>query len=174
MYRQEIRLDVKRVILFSFSDRWLLIWNAGRFRSIPGRSRCEEKNLTFLLFLQSIRDGYIQKSRFINRSGVRKYRLMWIMQWPVRWNNYGRSWERIPKAHLISRQSGVWDINSVMGWSKRRNCIKNNTVLFWVLLFRWCLLTVFWNDSSIEEQEGKLVMRMCQSKKRKNDAVLHA
>lgn len=25
MYRQEIRLDVKRVILFSFSDRWLLI-----------------------------------------------------------------------------------------------------------------------------------------------------
>jgi hypothetical protein len=35
-------------------------------------------------------------------------------------------------------------------------------------------LTVFWNDSSIEEQEGKLVIMMCQSKKRKNDAVLHA
>ena len=124
MYRQEIRLDVKRVILFSFSDRWLLIWNAGRFRSLPGRSRCEEKNLTFLFFWQSIRDGYIQKSRFINRSGVRKYRLMWIMQWPVRWNNYGRSWERIPKAHLISRTFGVWVINSVMEWMREAVLVK--------------------------------------------------
>ena len=98
-------------------------------------------------------------------------RLLFSYDTKIHIYHYWKHWHN--KKQILTRL-GVWDINSVMGWSKRRNCIKNNTVLFWVLLFSWCLLTVFWNDSSIEEQEGKLVMRMCQSKKRKNDAVLHA